>query len=291
MRRALREHWPEYLMEGVLLGGFMLAACVYAVLLDHPASPVRRALGDPLPRRLLFGVLMGLTAVAIIYSPWGKRSGAHINPAWTLTTLRLGRAAPWDAAFYAAAQFAGASAGVLLASALLGPGLAHADVHYVTTRPGAWGVAAAAAAEVVITAVLASVVLRVAASPRHMRHTGLLVGALVAAYITVEAPLSGMSMNPARSFGSALVAGEWTALWIYFVAPPLGMLAAAELFLRARRHPDPLRDRAVAARALPCMKLRPHGAGEPCLFCDYAAERADDAPAPRTQQLAALETR
>ena len=115
MRRALREHWPEYLMEGVLLGGFMLAA--------------------------------------IIYSPWGKRSGAHINPAWTLTTLRLGRAAPWDAAFYAAAQFAGASAGVLLASALLGPGLAHADVHYVTTRPGAWGVAAAAA-EVVITAVL-----------------------------------------------------------------------------------------------------------------------------------------
>jgi len=280
MRRALREHWPEYLIEGALLGCFMLAACVYAVLLDHPASPVRRAVGDPLPRRLVFGVLMGLTAITIIYSPWGKRSGAQINPAWTLMTLRLGRAAPWIAAFYAAAQFAGAAAGVLLAAALLGAPLADADVHYVTTRPGAWGLAVAIAAEVAITAILASVVLRVAASPRHMRHTGLLVGALVATYITVEAPLSGMSMNPARSFGSAVVAGEWSALWIYFVAPPLGMLAAAELFLRARRLPDPLRNRAVAVRALPCMKLRPHRAGERCLFCEYAALRASAAPAP-----------
>jgi aquaporin Z len=274
MRRALLDHWPEYLIEAALLGCFMLAACAYAVLIDHPASAVRRVVGDPLERRMLFGVLMGLTAVTIIYSPWGRRSGAQINPSWTLTTLRLGRTSPRVAALYVAAQFAGAVAGVALASAFFGAQLADADVHYVTTRPGMRGLAVAFAAEVAITGVLASVVLRAAASPRLMRYTGVFVGLLVAAYITVEAPLSGMSMNPARSFGSALAAREWGALWIFFLAPPVGMLAAAQLFLWSRGVPDPLRHQSVAAGALPCMKLRPHEDGEACVFCEYAAARA-----------------
>jgi aquaporin Z len=273
---ALREHWPEYAIEAAALGCFMLAACTLGTLLEHPASPVREAIADPLPRRMLMGVAMGLTAIAIIHSPWGKRSGAHINPSWTLTTLRLGRVAPWDAAFYVLAQFVGGMSGVQLASALLGARLANPAVHYVATVPGPGGVAVAFAAEVAITGVLASVVLRSAASPRVQRYTGLLVGLLVATYITVEAPLSGMSMNPARSFGSALAARDWAALWIYFVAPPVGMLGAAQLFLWRRGLGDPLRDRAVAARALPCMKWRPHRPGEPCLFCAYAAERAAD---------------
>jgi aquaporin Z len=63
------------------------------------------------------------------------------------------------------------------------------------------------------------------------RFTGLFAGLLVATYISVEAPLSGMSMNPARTFASALPAQLWTALWIYFTAPPLGMLLAAEFYI------------------------------------------------------------
>jgi len=66
------------------------------------------------------------------------------------------------------------------------------------------------------------------------RYTPYLVGALYATFITFETPISGMSMNPARTFGSALRAGYWQALWIYFVAPTLGMLGAAEAFLWAR---------------------------------------------------------
>ena len=57
---------------------------------------------------------------------------------------------------------------------------------------------------------------------------------LLALYITVEAPVSGMSLNPARTLGSALWAGQFTALWVYFSAPVLGMLLAAEVFFRMR---------------------------------------------------------
>src|SRR6516162_4081972 len=84
MIHALRTHWPEYLMEAAGLGLFMVSAGLFGTLLEYPQSPVHRAIADPFLRRTLMGVAMGLTAVGIIYSPWGKQSGAHINPATTL---------------------------------------------------------------------------------------------------------------------------------------------------------------------------------------------------------------
>lgn len=81
---ALRRHWPEYLMEAAGLGLFMVSACLFGALLEHPASPARQALPDPGLRRALGGLAMGLTAVGIIYSPWGKQSGAHINSSDTI---------------------------------------------------------------------------------------------------------------------------------------------------------------------------------------------------------------
>jgi aquaporin Z len=113
---SLRHHWPEYLMEAWGLGTFMVSAGVFGTLLFHPASPVARAVPDPLALRALMGVLMGLTAVALIYSPWGRQSGAHLNPAVTLTFLRLGKVRPWDALFYVLAQAAGGTAGPSSAS-------------------------------------------------------------------------------------------------------------------------------------------------------------------------------
>jgi glycerol uptake facilitator-like aquaporin len=107
IRGALRGHWPEYLMEAAGLGLFMLSACAFTVLLYHPVSPVERAVESQVMRRVLMGLAMALTAVAIIYSPWGRRSGAHLNPAVTLTFWRLGKVAGWDAAFYIIAQFVG----------------------------------------------------------------------------------------------------------------------------------------------------------------------------------------
>ena len=231
---ALQQHWPEYLMEAAELAIFMISACFFGVLLEHPDSPVRQAIADPFIRRIPMGLAMGCTAVAIIYSPWGQRSGAHFNPAVTLTFFRLGKLERWDAIYYILAQFAGGIAGVYIAMLVLRERVAHPTVQFVATLPGVRGEAAAFFAELAITFLLMSIVLRVSNSQPLTRWTGLFAGALVCIYISFEAPFSGMSMNPARTFGSASFAHIWTALWIYFIAPPLGMLLAAELFLRQK---------------------------------------------------------
>jgi aquaporin Z len=252
MIKALREHWPEYLIEGCLLGIFMISAATFTALLEYPASLLVQALPDPFLRRMLTGIAMGATAIALIFSPWGKRSGAHMNPAVTLTFLRLGKVRPWDAAFYVAAQFLGAVLGLVLFSLAARDLLAHPTVHYVATLPGKSGAGAAFIAEFGIAFLLMSVVLLVSNTPRLARWTGVFAGCLVATYITFEAPLSGMSMNPARSFGSALVGALWIGLWIYFTAPVLAMLLAATIYR-------------ASGRAVYCAKLHHHNDAR-CIF-------------------------
>jgi aquaporin Z len=221
-------------MEAAELALFMLSACAFTVLLYHPASPLANSFPNDILRRALMGVAMGTTAIAIIFSPLGKRSGAHFNPSVTLAFYRLGKVAPVDAAFYIAAQFIGGITGVLIATWLLGPAVGEQHVNYATTQPGPQGPFIAFLAELLISFVLMSVVLRVSNTKNLARWTGLFAGALVATYITFESPISGMSMNPARTFSSAFGAGAWMSLWIYFVAPPIGMLLAAEVFTRGR---------------------------------------------------------
>src|ERR1700752_360202 len=234
-QEAISQHWPEYLMEATELALFMLSACCFTVLLYHPASPLSHSFPNEFLLRAAMGIAMGSTAVAIIFSPLGKRSGAHFNPSVTLTFFRLGKVELWDAIFYIAAQFLGGVAGVLVAMLLLGAAVADPKVNYATTQPGPYGPLVAFAAELLISFILMSVVLRVSNTKKLARWTGLFAGALVATYITFEAPISGMSMNPARTFGSAFGASVWMSLWIYFVAPPVGMLLAAEAFTRTRK--------------------------------------------------------
>lgn len=257
---GVTRHWPEYLMESALLAMFMISACAFTVLVMHPSSPVHQSVESPLARRFLIGITMGATAVGLIYSPWGQRSGAHMNPSITLGFLFLGKVARWDAFFYIAAQFAGGVAGVAVASLLIGPPLGHSAVDYVVTLPGPAGPVPAFVAELLISWLMMSAVLVASNRKGLARFTGLFAGALIAAFVTLEAPLSGMSMNPARTFGSAAAAREWTALWLYFTAPPLGMLAAALVF-RIRR----------GAHAALCAKLH-HENNKRCIFrCNYGA--------------------
>ena len=262
MVRALRLHWPEYLIEAACLGLFMISANIFTTLIFHPASPLAHRFGDEVGARFAMGLAMGGTAIALIFSPWGKRSGAHMNPATTLTFYRLGRVSPWDAAFYVAAQFAGGLAGTLAAAALLRRAIADPSVDYAVTVPGRWGAGAAFIAEIVITFVLMLTVLVVSNTKRWARFTGLFAGALVAAYITFESPISGMSMNPARTLGSAVFASRYTALWIYFTAPLAGMLLAAETYVRSGR-----------ARVAHCAKYH-HENDQRCIFrCRYGELR------------------
>jgi aquaporin Z len=254
---ALKRHWPEYLIEGTALGFFLIAACSFTVALEHPASPFRELLPD-FPRRALMGLAMGATAIAIIYSPWGKRSGAHMNPAVTLTFYRLGKIETWDALGYVLAQFTGGVLGVAFAASILGALVSHPRVNYAATVPGVpgpAGIALAFAAELLMAFLMMSMILRVTNDGRLSRFAGVFGGILVFTFITIEAPVSGMSLNPARTLGSAVNAHLWTALWLYFTAPLLGMTLAAEL------HRTPVR----------CAKLH-HDNSERCIFrCGFTS--------------------
>lgn len=235
MIRALRTHWPEYLCEATLLGLFMISAAWFTALLELPHSPLVAMVPSPFARRALIGVAMGFTALALILSPMGQRSGAHFNPAVTLAFWRLGKIAGWDALFYVVAQFAGGVAGMVFAVAFGRAALTDPTVNYVVTLPGPAGVPAAFVAECGISFVLMLAILNVSNQPALARYTPWLAAGLVAVFITFEAPFSGMSMNPARSFASACVGHIWTALWIYFAAPTLAMLGAAAAYHRGGR--------------------------------------------------------
>jgi len=244
-------------MEGALLGLFMVSACAFGMLLDHPRSPVFRAIPHPDLRRMLGGLAMGATAVILIYSPWGKQSGAHFNPAVTVNFWRLGRMRGIDVLGYLAGQFAGGVLGVVLARALFGPGLGDPAVRYVATVPGVHGAAAAFAGEFTISLIHVVALLFVSNHPRLAPLTGWFAGLLVASWITLEGPLSGMSMNPARTFASALPGDIWTGWWVYFTAPVLGMLSGGFIFgwFHGRK-------------SLACPKLV-HPATARCIFCGH----------------------
>ncbi|HZR84933.1 MAG TPA: aquaporin [Candidatus Binatia bacterium] len=253
-------HWYEYAIEAALLGAFMVSASAFTVLLQHPESIARAAIANGAVRRALVGLAMGATAVALIYSPWGRRSGAHFNPAVTIAFHRLGKIGTRDAIGYVVAQCAGGIAGIELARLLLGMSLADPSVGFVATVPGAGGIPGAFVGEIVISFLQMATVL-VLANGRHARATGLVAGALVATWISIEGPLSGTSMNPARSLASAVAAHVWTGFWVYLTAPVIGMLAAAEAYVHTRG----------ADRVL-CAKLRHDDGASRCIFrCGYGA--------------------
>jgi len=255
--RPFFQHLPEYASEACCLGLFMVSATTFAILLQLPASPLAGWTTYGWVARLPMGLAMGLTAAALIYSPPGRRSGAHMNPAVTLAFLRLGKISAPDALAYVVAQFTGAAAGIALTIPLFRGLAGDPSVNYVATAPGIGGSAAAFAGEAAMSFLLMLTVLLMSNTTRAARFTGLAAATLVAAFIVVEAPLSGMSMNPARSFGSALFAHS-AGLWIYFTAPPLGMLSAAEAY----RH-------IVGGGSARCAKLH-HPPSTACIFaCGY----------------------
>ena len=244
----LTAHWPLYVFEGLELALFMIAACVVTVWLFDPSSFGIRLIPDASVRRLFMGIAMGATAVLIIRSPMGKRSGAHFNPAITLTYYRLGKIARVDAVFYCVGQFAGGCGGVFVAALLVGSRIADPTVNYAVTVPGVYGVLGAFAAEWFMAALLMAAVLWTSNRPVLAPYTSYVVGVLIVFYIFLFAPVSGFSINPARTTASAVFAHLWTAIWLYFAAPILGMFFSAEAYVRAhgkdrilcaKLHPDP----------------------------------------------------
>jgi aquaporin Z len=259
-----RAHLPEYLMEAGELCLFMISAGVVTILFEYPGSTVHQAIHNSDLRRFLIGIAMGVTAIALIYSPWGKQSGAHMNPAVTFTFYRAGKVKRQDALFYVIFQCLGGLVGVSFVALLFGQAFTQPPIDYIVTVPGWLGWLGAVCGEFIISLIMMTMVLWTSNSPTLSRYTGLFAGCLVTLYVTFEAPLSGFGMNPARTFASALPAQNWTAFWLYIAVPPMGMLVAAALY------------QFRFGQAIKCAKLHHHNRKR-CIFrCNYDLDRRRD---------------
>jgi aquaporin Z len=233
----------------------MLVGLSALTLCFSTSSPISTSLGDPTLRRLVTGTVFVATAVAVAYSPLGRRSGGHLNPSVTIGFSALGQLHWWGAALYVSYQVTGAVIGTGAVLALWGK--AARSVHLGATLPGHRGPLAAFCAEAAGTFLLVFLIFHCVDRPRVMRFTPIAAGLLVVIVVVIEAPLSSTSLNPARSLGPAIVGNTFTALWIYLLATPLGALLAALVFSRTRG-------------SVPCAKLV-HTGDEACSFrhCAY----------------------
>lgn len=169
-------------------------------------------------------ITFGLTVMAMIYA-LGHISGAHINPAVTIAFALTKRFSWRNVPLYCLFQIAGAIGASLVLRATLG---SHANLG--ATLP-AGSDSQSFVLEVVLTFFLMLVVMSVATDVRAVGHAaGIAIGATVALEAIFAGPISGASMNPARSFGPSLVGSTWDSQWIYLTAPVIGAATAALLY-------------------------------------------------------------
>jgi glycerol uptake facilitator-like aquaporin len=173
MIETFKRHWPEYIYEAIGLALFMTFAGGLTVLLEHPDSPVHAAIPSKMLRHVVLGIVMGTYIGLLIYSPWGRKTGAHINPAVTIAFWRMGKISKADAIFYIIAQFVGALITARLLFFFIGNAFAHPDVKYGATVPGPQGALVAFAAEFAISFLLLFVILIAINSTRLKKLDGL----------------------------------------------------------------------------------------------------------------------
>ena len=260
-----RRHFPEYFCEFLGTAIMMTIGIGAVALMWGEGSPMPEMIPWTRLRLFMTGFLFAGGATLVVYSRLGQRSGAHVNPAVTLAFWRLGKIEGRDAVAYVVAQFLGGVVGVLpvvwVASA------AARSIQMGTTSPGE-GIPPIVAfgAEMAMTFALVLLIFVCVNRPKIAPRTGIYAGTLVMLLVGLEAPVSGTSLNPARSLGPALLAATVQDQWIYLLAPPLGALLAVAAFRRFVTEGQPL-----------CGKLY-HTERYPCIFsdCGYQLVRAGE---------------
>ena len=234
MKASFKKNWIHYLQEALGLAIFMISACFFGALFSGNVGSWHLAIQDETTRNVVTGILMGSTALFIFYSPFTAPSGSQINPAVTISFLRLGKMCPWDAMFYVIFQFIGGTLAVYVMQILMGHSLTAPPVSSAVTVPGKYGQWPALITEFSIAFITMTTVLFTSENKKSKKYTRICSGCLVCCWVIVAGPISGFGMNPARSFASALPAHSWTSFWIYLVVPFAGMLSATEVFLIIR---------------------------------------------------------
>jgi aquaporin Z len=222
-----RLHPTLYLAEA--LGTALLVAAGLSIVIGifGRGSPIATLLPSPEWRRALAGGCFGTVGALIAISPLGRISGAHINPAVSLAFWLESKLSWRDSVGYVLAQMLGGALGAL---PLLAWGPMGRELRFGASLVGPgipWWLAFGG--EMFATAALVLSIFITAAHQRTRHLTPWTIPPLFAWLVWWEAPWSGASANPARSFGPALISDDWSYFWIYLSAPPLGAAVAVAL--------------------------------------------------------------
>ncbi len=227
--KTLKLNWSEYGAE--LLGtAFNLLVGFSIITFDFGKGlPMERLIPAESPRLLINGLIFAGSGALFAISPLGKLSGAHLNPSLSMAFWLQGKMHKVDLFGYIIGQFIGAIIGTFLAFFLWGNYFA--STNYCITSPGIgyplWYVFFT---EVFMTFLLVLSIFIFLSHQRLLRWTPMMVWLLVATMVWLGVPISGTSLNTARSVGPALLAWSWQDQWLYFIAPPLGALVAVGVF-------------------------------------------------------------
>lgn len=222
-------HWVEWGCEFLGTALLLLGGLSGLFLNFSPSSAVPDAVPSEATRLLFTGLILGASGLAITFSPIGRRSGAHLNPAVSLAFWCRNHLHSHDLAGYLVAQFSGALVGTAAAWLLWGSSARQLDLG--ATAPGT-GLSAlgVAGTEAGMTCVLILGILLAVSSRGAARLTPLVAWGLVSILVWQGAEWTGASLNPARSLAPALLAPQTADLWAYLVGPLAGSLLAVAVY-------------------------------------------------------------
>jgi aquaporin Z len=216
--------WRKFFAEMIGTALLLMVGLSIVILMFGSGSPLAEWIPNIKLRQAITGFLFGGTGALIAISTLGKESGAHINPAVTMSFWLFRKIDSRTALIYVAAQLTGAVIGTL---PLLLWGQFGQSISFGATTPGAsYTTQNALLGEVITTFTMVSL-LAIFLGFRQIRpYTPALFPFLYAIMVPLEADISGISTNPARSFGPAVISGTWDSWWIYWVGPLAGALLA-----------------------------------------------------------------
>jgi len=246
-----RPLWIRLIIE--FLGTFVLVTVAAgAGVINHYAG------GGPISRTAAV-IAPGAAVMAMIYA-WGPLSGLHINPSVTFAFASR-RVFPmnWVVPYWVV-QFAGAICAAWFLQVMFGN--VSAGSNYPIAKPG--GDWRSLVMETVLTAILVSIILNTATGGRSIGHNAAIaVGSTVALLGLFASPISGASMNPARTLGPDIVSTDFTGWWVYIAGPVLGAAIAVVIITAVRGRPVTEEWEAAEGGALPILGRRPRPPSKP----------------------------
>ena len=214
-----------FISEFVGTGLLLLVALSVVIFMFGTGSPMADIIPNVKLRQTITGFLFGSTGALIALSAIGRTSGAHINPAVTMVFWLFRKIEGRLAVTYVLAQLAGAVAGCL---PLLLWGLMGRNISFGATLPGeGYSFTTVLLCEVLVTFIMVSLLVVFIGFRKIRAYTPAIFPILFAIMVPLESAISGTSANPARSFGPAVISGEWLGWWIYWIGPLSGALLAA----------------------------------------------------------------